>query len=130
MDEVLLEFQKDLQAGMSIQKACEKHQVTFKYACDALLKQGVKKKKPKKPRKKITKSTGELYIQQRNDHFYLRKLIRGKIRMFGTYKSLEDAVRMREYCNENGWKQKSIDKYCEILGIERCKHHTNTVKYS
>ena len=33
-EKTLLKFQKDLQDGMSIADALEKHQLTFKYVCD------------------------------------------------------------------------------------------------
>ena len=35
-EKTLLKFQKDLQNGMSIADALEKHQLTFKYVCDNL----------------------------------------------------------------------------------------------
>ena len=33
-EKTLLKFQKDLQDGMSIADALEKHQLSFKYVCD------------------------------------------------------------------------------------------------
>ena len=35
-EKTLLRFQKDLQNGMSIEDALEKHQLSFKYVCDNL----------------------------------------------------------------------------------------------
>ena len=68
-------------------------------------------------------NTNQRYIGGRSGHYYLRKQVRGKTRMFGTYKTIEDAVRMREHCEKHGWKERSIDQYCKELGIERCIHH-------
>ena len=130
----LQKFQTDLQCGMSIDEACRKHKISFKYACDNLPRAYGKRKrnypanrKPaQKPRRPVQK---EKYIMERNGHYYLRKYMktskkkRGKGVAFGTYKSMEDAVKVRDYCIEHGWKQHSIDEYCRILGVERCKNN-------
>lgn len=121
----MAKFQYDLQQGMSISEALTKHNLTFKQAFN----QSHRPKKPRKKRqsrKRNTKNwvnnTGEKYIQSRDGHYYVRKSIKGETRTFGTYRTLEDAVLLRDYCMEHGWKQHSIDRYCEILGIERCTH--------
>jgi len=121
----LQKFQTDLQCGMSIDEACRKHKISFKYACD-----NIPKIKPKPIRNKGQGTNfAAQYIQERNGKYFLRKQINGKTRMFGTYHCLKDAVRMREYCKEHGWKQKSIDKYCSELGIKRVISSKNKVRY-
>ena len=112
-------FQYDIRNGMTIQDALTKHGLTF---LEAFQKTKKPKNQKKKKKKKWVSITEEKYIQSRNNHYYVRKTINGRTRLFGTYKTLEDAVKIRDYCMEHGWKQYSIDKYCEILGIERCKH--------
>ena len=121
-------FQQDLRDGMTISDALQKHQVTFKEAVDSMPRpmsanrQGNTQKRPKKQHKTGYYNTNQRYIGGREGHYYLRKQVRGKTRMFGTYKTMEDAVRMREHCMKHGWKEHSIDKYCKELGIERCIH--------
>lgn len=85
---------------------------------------GVRKRIKKHLKKSVAKN-----IQERDGKFYVRRYINGKTRMFGTYRSLEDAKLVRDYLNKYGWKQKSVDSICEKLGVERVKHQRNTVRY-
>lgn len=118
-------FQTDLKNGLSLEEALLKHNISFKEAVESVPRVytfGKRKKKVKQ---------AEKYIQQRGRNFYLRKTVNGKTKMFGTYYSLEDAIKVREHCEEFGWKQRSIDKYCKLLGVTRKEHHTNRrVRYS
>ena len=110
----LKSFQTDLKNGMSIHDALIKHNLTFKQAVETIYK-------PHKPHK-TSHPTNEKYILHRDGHYYLRKHTREKLRLFGTYHTLEDAMKVRDYCIKYGWKQHSIDKYCEELGVKRCIH--------
>ena len=118
-------FQNDLQDGMTLEDACRKHQISFKYACDNMGKIYTKKILPKKE----SNTFASEYIQTRNGKYFLRKYLRGSTKMFGTYNSLNDAIRMREHCKRYGWKQQSVDKYCEELGIERVTSSKSKVRY-
>ena len=115
---VLKRFQEDLRNGMNISEACTKHNVSLAYAMENMPK---KLTKPRKKPKGRAPSTGEKYIQFRHGKYFLRKNVRRKMRCFGTYNTLEDAVKVRDYCMEHGWKVKSIDEYCRVLGVERSK---------
>lgn len=108
----IIEFREDLKKGMSLEECLNKHNTTLKEVLST----------PKK--KSVAKN-----IQERNGKFYVRRYINGKTRMFGTYRSLEDAKLVRDYLNKYGWKQKSVDSICEKLGVERVKHQRNTVRY-
>ena len=118
-------FQNDLQDGMTIEDACTKHQISFKYACDNMGKIYKKKILPKK----ASCTFASEYIQTRNGKYFLRKYLNGSTKMFGTYNSLSDAVRMREHCKEYGWKQSKVDEYCQELGIERVISSKSKVRY-
>ena len=117
----LQRFQWDLQDGMTISDACRKHEISFKYACDNMPKIQKSKIRPKK----TSNTFASQYIQHRNGKYHLRKYIpdckrdKSSTVMFGTYYSLEDAIRMREHCKKHGWKKRSVDRYCEELGIKR-----------
>ena len=118
-------FQQDLRNGMTIKEALQKHKITLK---QAMHKAEKTYKRPKKPKKQ--KNIDRL-ITHRNNHYYLRKRVNGKQTVFGTYQTLEDAIRMREYCEKHGWEQKSISRYCQELGIERCRGpNKGRVRYS
>ena len=138
-DEMLQQFQEDLRKGMTIQEACTKYQITLDYAFKHMPKTITKTRKKQGKSRKITKKQGrpqkfhrrekskipyiachEKNITCRYGKYFLRKRTRGKERVYGTYETLEDAVKIRDYCNEHGWYVTRIDEYCEILGIKRC----------
>ncbi len=129
----LVDFQQDLKNGMSIAEALKKYNITLEYAMNHVNKPITEKHsklKPScKPHKKLKICTVARYIQQIENHFYVRKQVNGKMRPFGSYSSLEDAIKLRDYCMEHGWKQRKVDKYCEILGIKRCSHWNSKVRY-
>ena len=124
-------FQNDLQDGMTLEDACRKHQISFKYACDNM---GKIQKKKIRPRNTSSTYAGE-YIQERNGKYFVRKYVPSCKRknsstvMFGTYNSLEDAIKMREHCKKHGWKKRSVDKYCRELGIERVISSKSKARY-
>jgi len=124
---VLYAFQDDLRRGMTIAEACTKHGLSFQEAVENM---PTTRKSPKS--RKVAKNskckTVDKNIQKRYGKYFLRKRVNGKERCYGTYSTLEDAQKIREYCNEHGWKKKSIDSYCEILGVERCKGNLRSEK--
>ena len=125
-----MEFREDLRNGMTINDALIKHNLSLKNAVDFLqYKQQRPKNKIKTSRKYM--KCGERYIMQRGeDSFCIRKNINGKTRMFGTYTSLEDAIRMREALKIDGWHQTHVDSLCEKLRILRkTGHHNCKVRY-
>lgn len=124
----LLEFQKDLQNGLSIDEACSKHDVGFGEV--VLSFNPLQKKKKSKKSKKVKCSTPSKYIFQRDDRFTIRKTIKSKTMIFGTYHSLEDAIRVRDELISIGWKQRSVDKICEQFGICRRQGPGCHVRYS
>ena len=63
-------------------------------------------------------STGQLYISTRDGKYY----IRNKGRWFGTYKSLDDAVKVRDWFILNGrWDKRWVNRACRECNVERCK---------
>jgi len=118
------EITDDLRKGMSIEECLCKHNTNFRelFRVDHM-NTGMK---PKKSKTHVAK-----YIQERSGHFYLRKSINGKTRMFGTYKSVEDAILVRDELERIGWKQRKVDEICERLGVSRMKgYYNNRVRYS
>ena len=123
----LVEFQKDLQNGLTIDEACSKHDVNFG---EAVLGLNPLQKKKKRNGRKMVCSTPAKYIFQRDDTFTVRKNVKRKTMVFGTYSSLEDAVKVRDELIRIGWKQRSVDSICERLGICRRQGSGCHVRYS
>lgn len=123
----IIGFQQDLLDGMTINDACLKHEISFKEA--VMLAHGQPSRKTKKVRHKknhrgVTVSPAQ-YIYIRNNTYAVRKSVNGKMKMFGTYNSMEDAIRMRDALKADGWHQTHVDRICEKLGIERRNGHFN-----
>ena len=125
--EVLLEFQDDLRGGMTIEEACQKHGVSFR---EAVIHMPPRPRPPgKKKHYKYPQKTVAKHIVFRNGRFHLNRYIKRKSVAFGIYYSLEDAVKVRDYCDEHGWKQRKIDEYCRVLGVVRAQSQRSKVRY-
>ena len=118
-EKTLLKFQKDLQNGMSIADALEKHQLTFKYVCDNLPRayRTLQRRKTGQPRSKSRQ-----YIKELRGKYYLQKSVEGRMQHFGVYDTITDAVKVREYCKKHGWKWECIDEYCRRCNVKRRKN--------
>lgn len=126
----LLEFQEDLKKGMSIEQACETHDISFR---DAVIHMPPPPRPvyPKKRERKSPKTLGTVvkYVRLCSGKYYLSRNINKKYVAFGIYYSLEDAVKVRDYCEEKGWKQRKIDEYCKELGVVRVPSKRSKVRY-
>lgn len=113
------EFREDL-CNMSLNDALLKHETNLRSAVQLL------QNKPSRQYKKskVTPSP-EQYILIRGGICTIRKSVKGRTRIFGSYNSLEDAVRMREALEEDGWHQRHVDRLCDELCIERRTGHIN-----
>ena len=60
--------------------------------------------------------TGHLYINERDGKYY----IRNKGRWFGTYRTLEDAVKIRDWFITHRWDKRWVNRACEETGVVRC----------
>jgi hypothetical protein len=143
-----LQFRDDLWTGMPLEDALQKNGLSLLAAFNILQykqpygtspgaspKRQSKKKRRKRKHGQIKRSIhyikcDEEFIMQRNNTFCVRKYIKGRTRMFGTYDSLEDAIRMREALKEDGWHQTHVDRIAKELGILRRTGHPNSsVRY-
>lgn len=113
MKQKLIEFQQDLRNGLTVEEACTKYNIPFNYVFKNMERIN-KRQGPNDPQLK--------YITKRSGHFSVRKTVKGKQIVFGTYSTLEEAIKIREYCEKHGWIKSNIDEYCKILGIERCSN--------
>ena len=82
------EIRKRLQTGSSISEVCQEYNLSFKDLCDLMLKGTPSSRK---------NSTGEMYISFLGDRYVIRKRTNRKYTYFGSYKKLDDAVKVRDY---------------------------------
>lgn len=110
-----LNFQKDLQDGMTLAEALEKHNLTLRQAFNTL--------HFSQPPKPITyprdyNRTVDYYIFKRKRTYSIRKQINDKQCTFGSYSTLEDAQKVRDYLIAHHWKT-PVDEACRILKVKR-----------
>ena len=110
--ETLEKAQKDLQEGMSIFDACVKYHIPFRDLCNCM---------PRASSGRRNIRSGEKYIRKQQGHYQIVKSLNGTNQAFGTYDSLEDAVKVREQCIKQGWIQKNVDEYCRQVKVVRRK---------
>ena len=101
--------------GMSISDACQKHKVSFKRAFEILHYKDVKRGMGIPGES----NTGEVYIRYIKPYknYQLNKTINGKFTYFGTYDSLSDAVKVRDYMVKHGWDKPNLDSIRCELGV-------------
>lgn len=110
------EFQRDLNNGMSIADACSKHKVTFKRAFEILQYKDINKRKYRNIKGGYT---GETYIRYdpKSRTYMLRKTVNKKFTYFGRYKTLRDAMNVRDYLMVNGWSKTNLNKVRKELNV-------------
>ena len=100
---------------MSIEEVCKKHNLSFKELV-YLSATNLPRKKPKKY-KKTSNQPDEEYISYTYEKYQIRKTIDGNLRHFGTYDTLEDAIKMRDYLMEHGWYTTRVKAIRRRLGV-------------
>ena len=112
------EFQQDLNNGMTIEEACCKHKVTFQQAFNILHYKDVNKDKINR-RRNPKGNCGEPYIRydEKSGTYMLRKKVNKKFTYFGRYKTLEDAVLVRDYMMTHGWYKNRLNSIRKELGV-------------
>ena len=116
----IFDFQNDLKNGMSISEALQKHNLTFKKAFNMLSHTSVgRPPKPRSEKRRVAK-TGEKYIgSHESGSYFIRRLIDGEWTAFGSYSTLEDAIKIRDMCIKHGWVQSNVDEYCRQAKVIR-----------
>ena len=106
------EIRSKLQNGSTIQNICNEYHLTFNALWDIFKNEAQGQGRPK--RKNLNK---HLYITERDGKFFIRK----NDVFYGTYKTLEDAIKVRDYFIYSRWDIRNLDKVCEELGVERIR---------
>ena len=109
------EFIEDMRHADSIGEVLEKHDVSLVEAIDILQKISPRKRKEKTS---WNAKTGEKYIAQIPSGAYIiRKSVNGKMRYFGKYDNLNDAVKVRDYLLKHGWYPNRVKSIRKKLGV-------------
>ena len=100
-----------LQNGKTIQQVCQENQLTLADLMGLFMHYDTQPRKAHRTRKGtyIYKHSSGRYIIYCNHDYY------------GTYKTFNDARRVRDVLIENGWNKDLLDTICERLGVKRCK---------
>ena len=103
----------ELQNGFTIEQVCNHHNITFTELVEAMQyhkQTGIKHTKRPKKCKYIRKNKG-------SGHYYI---VRSTVN-YGTYETLGDAVKVRDWLVSNGWNREQLDVGCEECNVVRCK---------
>ena len=103
------EIRKELQSGVSIAEVCTKYDLTFKDLCHMFHGYVQKRRKLDLP----------MYICLRSDEkgYMIRRRVNGKVKYFGCYDTIDDAIKVRDYLIKHGWYQKRVPRIREELGV-------------
>ena len=110
----IIQLSKDMKSGYSIDEILKKHQITLSTAIK-LLKNHQRKHKKRPPVK--YEVTNEKYIKKVNGRIYIRKYVNGNVRSFGGYDCMEDAIKIRDYLEKNGWSRQNLDMAKQDCGV-------------
>lgn len=113
---VSAELTEDLRDGLTLEEALIKHNTSLREIFKAVNNYPVK-------REQRTPRTSEWkYIQYTKSHTY--RIIKGTPRIsYGTYKTFEDAKKVREELIECNWDRNQLPKILTRNNIRVQKHH-------
>ena len=114
MEAILYDFRTDLRNGLGLEEALHKHHISLKYAMDHMDKPLTNPKRRSRPYSRYGK-----FIYRMGPYYVVQKSINNRATNFGTYNTLTDAQRVRDYLEEHGWKRYKLDAILKELGIER-----------
>ena len=106
------EIRSKLKSGKTINDICTEYQITFGDLVH-LMKNGYTQTVHDRHRQ----TRGRLYIEERDGKFHLRKA--GV--HYGTYRTLKDAQKVRDFFMFDRWDKRKIDTVCRLVGVERCR---------
>lgn len=111
------QIRNDLKNGSTLDEVCNKYSLTFKELLEVFKSDFHSYSKPRKSKKKRTSSTGKKHIYERGSarSYWIQK--EGKY--YGHYKTLDDAVAVRNGLILNDWNKDELDTICQKLGVVR-----------
>lgn len=111
------EIRSKLKSGETIDNVCREYDLTLLDLLSHMRSLGNEKQyQPPNGRRNIT--TGHKYISQHPTGKYI---IRNNRKHFGTYRTLEDALKIRDWFIIHRWDKRWIDRACRECGVTRCR---------
>ena len=108
-DDETRQIREALRSGDSIDQVCHDYNLTFHELLQRMSSYG-------SGIKHSMKYTGERYIMKHHGNYVIRK---GK-KYFGTYRSLSDAITIRDWFMGHRWDRRWVDRACRECNIQRC----------
>lgn len=110
-------IRNDLKNGVTLNEVCKTYNLTFKELIKVFKQDFHSYTKPRCMEGRRTSATGERYIYQRHTGhtFWIQK---GNA-YYGYYKTLTDAVAVRNGLIINDWDKNKLDNICKKLGVKR-----------
>ena len=109
------EIRSKMLNGETIEEVCQEYQITF----PELLRKMSKLGNEKRYNKNSTFRTGHIYIGKSSSGKYV---VRKSKTYYGSFNSLDDAVKVRDWFIRNGWNKRWINRACRLTGVKRCQH--------
>lgn len=98
-----------LRNGDTIDKVCYDYDLTFPELLKRMSSYGSGKKDS-------VRYTGERYIMKHYGHYVVRK----NHKYFGSYRTLSDAIKIRDWFMVNRWDRRWVDRACRECRVVRC----------
>jgi hypothetical protein len=105
------QIRKALRGEDSIDQVCKDYNISFPDLIKLMGAYGSENKK-----KLTLEYTGERYIRKHGNAYILRK---GK-KYFGRYRTLDDAITVRDWFLCHRWDKRWVDRACRECNIQRC----------
>lgn len=113
------QIRNDLKNGSTINEVCNKYNLTFKELLKIFKSDFHSYSKPRAS-KRHKSSTGVKYVYKKKAQKYW---IQKGSQFYGYYKTLSDAVAVRNGLVLNDWNKDELDMICQKLEIERGVKH-------
>ena len=110
-DDETKKIREALRAGDSIDQVCKDYTISFSELIKLMGSYGSGKRK-----KVVSAPSGRRYIRKHGDAYIIRK---GK-KYFGRYRTLDDAVVVRDWFICHRWDRRWVDRACRECNIQRC----------
>lgn len=101
-------IRRELKNGKTIERVCTEYQISFSELVKLMKGDQYLSGKRSKYGLYIYRNNRGLFVVNKNKVYY------------GMYKSLEDAVKVKNFFLYHGWNKRRLDEVCEKLGVERC----------
>ena len=108
MDEVPPSLMHDLRAGMSVEEGLKKHETSLQ----EIFQKNYNRRKRRTDPKYV--------LRQETNHFTINKKVNNVTVHFGTFETIDDAVKVRDELMKCDWDKTRIPEICKQVGVIPC----------